>query len=278
MHNAKRRGYLESPSGAPLDESQRLRLMGTFKGEAERCEDELLQHGVPSIEEGTGIWYCRRMVKETAKAEKCSKAGKKGGGSPILTTNTTNTEVPEARSHISLKGTFKGEEQHPPQLEKFPVLLEKINCQNPSIEDAVAAIRASNESFAKVSHFAIEETLKSQPDRSKWYEAIKSMAIHNSEQKMIKPPLRLQNYLLGKPGTESHIEQKKSKAKATDEQIFRDWDSLGKHIFSLTHGISHADFADKLRVDLADMKQADFGRKYKATAENVRELLNNYGY
>jgi hypothetical protein len=84
--------------------------MGVFIGDLYRCKDELLLHGVPSVEDGTGVWYCRRMVKETGKAEKCSESGRKGGGNPSLNKekDTTDTRIPEARSHISIKGTFKG--------------------------------------------------------------------------------------------------------------------------------------------------------------------------
>lgn len=107
MHNAKRRGFLETPQGVQLDDEQTSRLIGAFKDDLYRCKSELLLHGIPSVEEETGIWYCRRMVKEALKAQKCSDAGRSGGGNPLL--NKENKEdIPEARSHISLKDTFKG--------------------------------------------------------------------------------------------------------------------------------------------------------------------------
>ncbi len=108
MHSAKRRGFMESPQGVPLDEKQRSRLTGTFIDDLYRYESELLEHGVPSVDEETGVWYCRRMVKETAKSEKCSASGKKGGGNPSLNKENDKEDIPEARSHISLKVTFKG--------------------------------------------------------------------------------------------------------------------------------------------------------------------------
>ena len=110
MHSAKRRGFLETPQGQPLTDEQTSRLIGAFKDDLYRCKLELLEHGVPSVEDETGIWYCRRMVKETAKAEKCSASGKKGGGNPSLykEINKEEEKKPEARSHISLKDTFKG--------------------------------------------------------------------------------------------------------------------------------------------------------------------------
>jgi uncharacterized phage protein (TIGR02220 family) len=109
MHSAKRRGYLETPQGQPLTDDHTARLMATFKGDLLRCKEELLLHGVPSVEDGTGVWYCRRMVKETQKAEKCSESGRRGGGNPNINKENINKEdIPEARSHISLKVTFKG--------------------------------------------------------------------------------------------------------------------------------------------------------------------------
>lgn len=110
MHCAKRRGYMETPQGQPLNDDQTARLIGTSKGDVLRLREELLEHGVPSVEEETGIMYCRRMVKDNNKALKCSEAGKKNGGSPLLRKNKENIikKNPEARSHISLEVTFKG--------------------------------------------------------------------------------------------------------------------------------------------------------------------------
>lgn len=105
MQMAERRGYLETTTGIPLTDEMLARLTGTFKGDLYTCKEELIQHGIPSIEDQTGVWYCRRMVKESEKAEKCSNAGKKGGGNPAL---NTIDKKPETRNHISLKVTFKG--------------------------------------------------------------------------------------------------------------------------------------------------------------------------
>lgn len=110
MHNAKRRGFMETPQGAPLSDDQAARLIGTSKGDVERLRGELLEHGVPSVDDDSGVMYCRRMIKDTQKAEKCSAAGKKNGGSPLLRKNKENTDIriPETRNHISLEVTSKG--------------------------------------------------------------------------------------------------------------------------------------------------------------------------
>jgi len=107
MHMAARRGYLETPSGKPINDEHLARLSGTFIGEVKGLKEELIEHGIPSVEESTGIWYSRRMVKESKKADKCSEAGKRGGGNPLLRENTRD-QRPETRDHVSLKDTFKG--------------------------------------------------------------------------------------------------------------------------------------------------------------------------
>lgn len=110
MHMAKRRGYLETPSGQAINEEQLARLTGTFIGEIKGLKAELIEHGIPSVEDGTGTWYNRRMVNESQKAEKCSEAGRKGGGNPLLRKERdTKDQTPEVRDHISIKGTYKGE-------------------------------------------------------------------------------------------------------------------------------------------------------------------------
>jgi len=110
MTSAKRRGYLESPQGSPLNDEQLIRLIGTSKDTLYGCRKELLEAGVPSIEDETGIIYCRRMVKDDWKSKKCSQAAKTGGGNPALKNSDTIEPIyiPEARSHISINATFKG--------------------------------------------------------------------------------------------------------------------------------------------------------------------------
>lgn len=193
MHSAKRRGYLETPQGSPLNVDDVCRLIGTFKGDVYRCMEELLKFGVPSVCEESGTWYCRRMVKESQKAEKCSAAGRKGGGSPKLQYET-KSEVPEARSHISLKVTFKG-------------AIEALRKEQ-SIENAINAIYASNDSFLTVQRMHLENSLIGQPDKTKWIEAIEGLASKYAGVKIEYPNRTLQNWLAGK---QAQQQQRKSK-------------------------------------------------------------------
>lgn len=112
MHTAKRYGYLETPTGAPFEDETMSRLIGTSKDDLYRLKYELLTAGIPSVEDASGIWFSRRMVKEQQKAEKCSEAGKKGGGNPSLAshpnTSSNDNHIPDTISHISINVTFKG--------------------------------------------------------------------------------------------------------------------------------------------------------------------------
>jgi hypothetical protein len=137
MHTAKRRGYLETPQGLPLDDVQTSRLIGVDKGDLYRCKEELILHGVVSVEEETGLIYCRRMIKEESKARKCSASGKRGGGNPALTLKLDN-QIPDTRYHISLKDTFIGGENK--FYERFCEIHDE--CANVTEMNFINALRA----------------------------------------------------------------------------------------------------------------------------------------
>jgi hypothetical protein len=112
MHEGKRRGYLETANGRPIDDDMLSRLSGTFKGDVYTLRMELIENGVLSVGDD-GVPYSRRMVKDSAKSAKCSEAAVRGGGNPSLK-NPIPVENTEVRSHIpnaniSLKVTFKGD-------------------------------------------------------------------------------------------------------------------------------------------------------------------------
>jgi hypothetical protein len=111
MHSAKRHGFLETVNGKPYTDEQIARLTGTFIGEIKGIKQELIDHEIPSTEEKTGIWYCRRMVKDEEKREKCGEAGRMGGGNPALKSSDKDIilQIPDTRNHISIKAPFKGD-------------------------------------------------------------------------------------------------------------------------------------------------------------------------
>jgi hypothetical protein len=83
MHSAPRRGYLQTATGSPLPLEQLARSTGCSTEEVTRLVSELKAAGVPDCTEH-GVIYSRRMVREESKREKCSQAGKQGGGNPKL--------------------------------------------------------------------------------------------------------------------------------------------------------------------------------------------------
>jgi hypothetical protein len=107
MHEAQRRGYLETSMGKPICDDMLARLTGTFKGDVYRCKQELIDSGVVSVDE-KGIIYSRKMVRESQKAEKCSEAGRRGGGNPLLNEEDESIEDKKIED-ICTKGTFKGD-------------------------------------------------------------------------------------------------------------------------------------------------------------------------
>ena len=84
MHKNDRRGYLQI-NGKPATPQQLARMTGCSVEEVSRLLAELVDAGVPSVTED-GILYSRKMVRDESKRQKCSEAGRRGGGSPRLRT------------------------------------------------------------------------------------------------------------------------------------------------------------------------------------------------
>jgi hypothetical protein len=84
MRSAPRTGYLETSRGVPVPDGSLARIAGVPKEELPALMRELLDAGIPDIEAESGVWHCRRMSAEAAKAIKCGAAGRRGGGNPAL--------------------------------------------------------------------------------------------------------------------------------------------------------------------------------------------------
>ncbi len=82
MHLSPRRGYLQQ-NGKPVSAEQIARMSGCSTDDASRLLQELEDAGVFSRTEH-GTIYSRRMVAEETKRQKCSEAGKAGGGNPTF--------------------------------------------------------------------------------------------------------------------------------------------------------------------------------------------------
>lgn len=102
MHSSSRRGYLLVGDSAPSLE-QLARMTGCDTAVLTPILTELRSSGVYDCTEH-GVIYCRRMVREAGKAEKCSEAGKRGGGNPALKQETF-IGLPKGVPKGSSKGT-----------------------------------------------------------------------------------------------------------------------------------------------------------------------------
>lgn len=119
MHCSKRRGRLEDSAGNKIGTDMLARLIGMNKGDLYRCMDELKAHGVPDID-ADGTWINRRMYRDESKREACSLAGKKGGGNPVLKSESDKTDIPETPdTRGAYKGTYKGASSGDDGFEQF---------------------------------------------------------------------------------------------------------------------------------------------------------------
>jgi hypothetical protein len=84
MAKSERHGYLVVNGGVNPTLAQVGKLVALSMDEIEPLISELMKAGVCSIEEGTGIVFSRRMVRDRADYEKASEYGRKGGN-PRLT-------------------------------------------------------------------------------------------------------------------------------------------------------------------------------------------------
>ena len=158
MHQAKRRGYLETPNGNPISVECLSRLSGTFEHTLKGAMDELLEHGIPGVCPDTGIWYSRRMVKESHKSELCSQAGKRGGN-PTLKSEESEIrdQIPDTTKSLkgNIKKTLKGANEYSADFltfwDSYPRKVNKgkayqawckRNGALPKVEVIVAAVRA----------------------------------------------------------------------------------------------------------------------------------------
>lgn len=109
MHLSPRRGYLLAATGLPLTPEQLARMTGCSADEVVALLGELNTSGCYSCTDD-GTIYSRRMVREEGKRERCSEAGKKGGGNPAFRsapTTATFKGVPKGAPKGHPKGVPK---------------------------------------------------------------------------------------------------------------------------------------------------------------------------
>lgn len=114
MFESAERGKLVFGTGTPMPEDAVARSLGLDRQRYVQILRKLLDYGVASKEEETGIIYCRRMVRDAELSKKRAECGKLGGNPNLLNQNPSKREAksnqsgkqnptPSSSSSISLK-------------------------------------------------------------------------------------------------------------------------------------------------------------------------------
>lgn len=114
MFESAERGKLVFGTGTPMPEDAVARSLGLDRQRYVQILRKLLDYGVASKEEETGIIYCRRMVRDAELSRKRAECGKLGGNPNLLNQNSSKGEAnpnqngkqkptPSSSSSISLK-------------------------------------------------------------------------------------------------------------------------------------------------------------------------------
>ena len=117
MHESDRRGYLQHATGKPVTQEQLARMTGGSPEEVSRLLQDLKDSGVVSCTEH-GTFFCRRMVRDEMKRQKCVEAGRLGGN-PTLKGEVKGhlkgevNRFPTPSSSSSSSSSKRGEEAPP---------------------------------------------------------------------------------------------------------------------------------------------------------------------
>lgn len=114
MFESAERGKLVFGTGTPMPEDAVARSLGLDRQRYVQILRKLLDYGVASKDEKTGIIFCRRMVRDTELSRKRAECGKLGGNPNLLNQNSSKREAkpnqsgkqnptPSSSSSISLK-------------------------------------------------------------------------------------------------------------------------------------------------------------------------------
>lgn len=141
MFESPERGKLIFRTGTPIPEDAVARALGLDKQKVNQILSKLLEYGVASKEEDTGIIYCRRMVRDAELSKKRAEAGKMGGNPNLLNQNSSKTEAkrkqkptPSSSSSISKEEKYIEKENSSPEEVKVWTLGEFLAAaKDPSV-------------------------------------------------------------------------------------------------------------------------------------------------
>src|SRR5687767_5388312 len=89
-----RRGFLEVNGGVKPTLAQLAKLTGGSESEIAPLLDEILAAGVCSVEEGSGILYSRRIVRDTSAYNQAVSYGSRGGNPSLKKRLTRRVNPP----------------------------------------------------------------------------------------------------------------------------------------------------------------------------------------
>lgn len=130
MFESAERGKLVFGSGTPMPEDAVARSLGLDRQRYVQILRKLLDYGVASKDEKTGIVFCRRMVRDAELSKKRAECGKLGGNPNLLNQNSSKRE---AKSNQNGK-------QNPTPSSSSSISLKKENKKEKNLEDAAERI------------------------------------------------------------------------------------------------------------------------------------------
>lgn len=93
MFDSAEKGKLVFSNGNIMSDDDVARSIGISRQRYVKILHKLLQHGVASKDEDTGIIYCRRMVRDANLSNKRAKCGSLGGNPNLVKQNSSKTEA-----------------------------------------------------------------------------------------------------------------------------------------------------------------------------------------
>ena len=107
MFESPERGKLVFRTGTPIPEDAVARALGLDKQKVNQILSKLLDYGVASKEENTGIIYCRRMVRDAELSKKRAECGKLGGNPNLLNQNESKIQPKRKQNPTKTESKFQ---------------------------------------------------------------------------------------------------------------------------------------------------------------------------
>lgn len=154
MFESAERGKLVFGSGNPMPEDAVARSLGLDRQRYVQILRKLLDYGVASKDEKTGIIFCRRMVRDAELSKKRAECGKLGGNPNLLNQKSSKREAksnqngkqnptPSSSSSISKEEKYIEKEDSSPEEVKAWTLDDFLaTAKDPSV--ALAETEAKN--------------------------------------------------------------------------------------------------------------------------------------